>query len=135
MLHCSLVNGSLMSALQEILRLGSFFPKDELVNSNHGREEEAALHGVQGAEKRAAEQQREDEGTGRADETHLLGALREELGPAPPWRLSILGRGDPSCLVVSEQLAGSGCAMCPPCPSARCPSALFLLRALLFRFP
>lgn len=73
--------------------------------------------------------------TRRPCASHLLGALWEELGRAPPWRLSILGRGDPICLVVSERLAGSGCAMCPPCSSAQCPSALFLLRALLFRFP
>ena len=78
------MNGSLMSALQEILLLGSF-PKDELVNSNHGREEEAALHGVQGAEKRAAEQQREDEGTGRADEAPLRFApARGSVGGAGP---------------------------------------------------
>lgn len=42
---------------QEILCFGPFLPKDEFVNSNRGGEEKAALHGVQGAEKRAAEQQ------------------------------------------------------------------------------
>ena len=87
-----------VSLSQEVLCFGPLVPKGESVNPYHGRKEEAALHGVQGAEKRAAEQQREDEGGVPATEGRPFSLL------PLCWR----GRGPAARLGVSEPPVGAG---------------------------